>query len=61
MGRMTVTLPDDLHAILKQIAEREDRSISNLIVATMRKVFSEEFPAQDQQPLRPHTRRCAQC
>lgn len=44
--RYTVTFPDDLYAVIERRAQREDRSIANLIVVTMRKVLMESCGEQ---------------
>jgi predicted HicB family RNase H-like nuclease len=40
--RMTLRLPKDVHAALKRIAEREGRSLHNLLIYWIRRAIEQE-------------------
>lgn len=47
---MNLRLPPDLHAVLKAVAEREDRSVNNLIVHVLRQRFTPATMAKEPDP-----------
>lgn len=44
--RFTLRVPDDLYAQLQEWAKREERSVHNLIIVTLRKAVSEHEARQ---------------